>query len=610
MGLTDEGTETKPAARASKLLRADRWLPLVVLGLGLVITYSLWENEQQIIAQDLKLNFDFSVQENISLIKQRMLAYEQVLRGARGLFSASESVGRREFHDYVSALGLEDTYPGIQGVGFSLIVPAAQKESHIESIRGEGFPGYTIKPEGGRETYSSIIYLEPFTGRNLRAFGYDMFSEKVRRIAMERARDTGKVALSGKVRLVQEDGDLEQAGVLIYLPVYANGKHLDSVAARRSAIIGWVYSPFRMNDLMAGLFGRHANEMDLEIYDGTEISGKTLLYHSARNYSTRQTGPQLHAIRHLQIAGQTWTVAFRTLPPFEDQDKRGKAGDVAIVGTVLSLLLTLITWLLASARTRAVESREALAIKQKQLEDLNLSLEQRVIDRTAELERLNRELESFCYSISHEIQAPIARLDGFSSAIAEAVKAGGPDDDVVYLASRLEVASQRLRHVIDSLLVMYRMGSIEIERTSVDLSELCGQILGELLENCTGRTITTTIAPKVLVQGDRRMLDTCLRLLLENAVKYSAGNPEAAIEFGKTEHAGETVLFVRDNGVGFDMAYADKLFQPFSRLHNEYEFEGSGTGLPTAQRIIERHGGRIWCEAEPGRGATFFFTLA
>lgn len=610
MGLTVEIPDTKPAAKASRLLRADRWLPLVVLGLGLVITYTLWKNEQHIITQDHQLNFDFSVQENLSLIKQRMLAYEQVLRGVRGLFSASDSVGRSEFHDYVSALGLEDTYPGIQGVGFSLIVPAALKESHIESVRGEGFPGYTIKPEGVRKNYSAIIYLEPFSGRNLRAFGYDMFSEKVRRVAMERARDTGTVALSGKVKLVQENGEQEQAGVLIYLPVYANGKPHNSLESRRSAIIGWVYSPFRMGNLMAGLFGRHGNEMDIEIYDGTEISEKTLLYNSARLRPARQIAPQLHDIRRIQIAGQTWTVAFRSLPTLANHDKSGKAGDIAIVGIVLSILLTLITRLLAAAQSRAVESREALAIKQKQLEDLNLSLEQRVIERTAELERLNRELESFCYTISHEIQAPIARLHGFSTAIAEAVRAGGPDDDTVYLASRLGVASQRLRHVIDSLLVMYRMGSIEIEREPVDLSELCGRILEELLAKGTGRTITTTIAPGVVVQGDRRMLDTCLRLLLDNAVKYSAGNPEATIEFGKTEHAGEAVLFIRDNGVGFDMAYAGKLFQPFSRLHNEYEFEGSGTGLPTAQRIIERHGGRIWCEAEPGRGATFFFTLA
>jgi len=590
------------------LLRLGHWLPLVVLAVGLIVTCQLWKHEQQIVARDLRENFNFLVQEDLTLIKQRMLAYEQVLRGARGLFAASESVERREFHDYVSALGLEDTYPGIQGVGFSLIVPAARLQTHLESVRREGFPEYTIRPDRERAIYTSIIYLEPFAGRNLRAFGYDMFSEQVRRVAMERARDKGMVALSGKVRLVQETGEREQAGVLIYLPVYANGKPHDSVDARRSAIIGWVYSPFRMDDLMAGLFGRRANEIDIEIYDGEEISEKTLLHDSDKIRFAGVMEAPLLAVRRLEIAGQSWTVAFRSLPPFEERQESGKAGYVAIMGIVLSLLLTLITWLLARGRSRAMEAREALAIKQKQLEDLNLSLEQRVAERTSELERLNRELESFCYSISHEIQAPIARLDGFSTAIVESVKDCG-SDEVVYLAERLGIASRRLRSVIDSLLVMYRLGSTEIESEPVDLSELCGRILGELRGNAAGRTIKATIAPNVVVQGDRGMLNTCLRHLLENAVKYSARNSEAAVEFGKTVQAGETVFFVKDNGVGFDMAFTGKLFQPFGRLHSESEFEGSGTGLPTVQRIIERHGGRIWAEAAPGNGATFFFTL-
>lgn len=608
MALTDENPAKASGENMPDLLRLGHWLPLVVLAVGLIVTYQLWKHEQLAVARDLRENFNFLVQEDLTLIKQRMLAYEQVLRGARGLFAASESVERHEFHDYVSALGLEDTYPGIQGLGFSLIVPAARLQTHLESVRREGFPEYTIRPDRERAIYTSIIYLEPFAGRNLRAFGYDMFSEQVRRVAMERARDTGMVALSGKVRLVQETGEREQAGVLIYLPVYANGKPHDSVDARRSAIIGWVYSPFRMDDLMAGLFGRRANEIDIEIYDGEEISEKTLLHDSDKIRFAGVMEAPLLAVRRLEIAGQSWTVAFRSLQPFEDRQESGKAGYVAIMGIVLSLLLTLITWLLARGRSRAMEAREALAIKQKQLEDLNLSLEQRVAERTSELERLNRELESFCYSISHEIQAPIARLDGFSTAIVESVKDSG-SDEVVYLAERLGVASRRLRSVIDSLLVMYRLGSTEIEPEPVDLSELCGRILGELRGNAAGRTIKATIAPNVVVQGDRGMLNTCLRHLLENAVKYSARNYEAAVEFGKTVQAGETVFFVKDNGVGFDMAFAGKLFQPFGRLHSESEFEGSGTGLPTVQRIIERHGGRIWAEAAPGNGATFFFTL-
>lgn len=608
MAPTDENPPAKSVTTMYDLLRVGHWLPLVVLGVGLLVTHQLWMHERQTVVRDLRVNFDFRTQETLTLIKQRMLAYEQVLRGARGVFVASGSVERREFHHYVAALGLEDTYPGIQGVGFSLIIPAARIQSHIESVRGEGFPEYTVKPDREREIYTSIIYLEPFTGRNLRAFGYDMFSEEVRRAAMERARDTGTVALSGKVRLVQETGEREQAGVLSYLPVYANGRPHDSVEARRAAIIGWVYSPFRMDDLMSGLFGQRADEIDFEIYDGKEISEKTLLHDSDTVRFAGVMEPPMHAVRRIEIAGRHWTVAFRPLPPFEKRLRHYHAGYVAVTGTVLSLLLTLITWLLAYGRSRAVEARETLAIKQKQLEELNLSLEQRVAERTAELERLNRELESFCYSISHEIQAPIARLDGFSAAIAESVQGSG-SDEVVYLAERLGVACQRLRSVIDSLLVMYRLGSTEIETESVDLSELCGQILGELEENAAGRNLRVTIAPNVVVQGDRQMLDTCLRHLLGNAVKYSARNPEAAVEFGKSVLAEETVFFVRDNGVGFDMAFAGKLFEPFSRLHTESEFEGSGTGLPTVQRIIERHGGRIWAEAQPGKGATFFFTL-
>ena len=608
MALTEEIPSAKTAESRPNLPQFGHWLPLVVLGIGMLITHQLWKHEQQSVARDLQSNFDFYVQEDVTLLRQRMLAYEQVLRGARGLFAASEDVTRREFRDYVAALGLEDTYPGIQGVGFSLIVPAAKLQSHIESIRREGFPNYTIWPDRERETYTSIIYLEPFRDRNLRAFGYDMFSEQVRRTAMERARDTGKVALSGKVRLVQETGTKEQAGVLTYLPVYENGKPHDSVESRRSAIIGWVYSPFRMDDLMAGLFGQRGNEIDIEIYDEGEISEKTLLHDSDNIRFAGVMAPPLLAIRRIEIGGRTWTAAFRPLPPFEKRMKSGQPVHVAVTGIMLSLLLTLITMLLARGRSRAMEAKEALAAKQKQLEELNLSLEKRVAERTAELERLNRELESFCYSISHEIQAPIARLDGFSKAIGESVKEA-ESDEVVYLAERLGVASRRLRSVIDSLLVIYRLGRTKLEMEPVDLSQLCGRILNELRSNVPARTFKATIAPDVVVQGDRRMLYACIRHLLENAVKYSARNPNATVEFGKTVQTKETVFFVRDNGVGFDMAFAGTLFEPFSRLHNESEFEGSGTGLPTVQRIIERHGGRIWAEASPGNGATFFFTL-
>ena len=180
---TDPTPPTSVSTRA--WLSRGPYLPWLVLAVLLTITYEFWKIAQRNVTQELQTYFDFRVREANSRIEQRMMAYEQVLRGAEGLFAASTSVERDEFRAYVSTLRLEQNYPGIQGVGFSLIVPAAQKDKHTAAIRKEGFPAYAIRPEGERDPYTSIIYLEPFTDRNLRAFGYDMYSEPVRRAAME-----------------------------------------------------------------------------------------------------------------------------------------------------------------------------------------------------------------------------------------------------------------------------------------------------------------------------------------------------------------------------------------------------------------------------------------
>ena len=246
-----------------------------------------------------------------------------------------------------------------------------------------------------------------------------------------------------------------------------------------------------------------------------------------------------------------------------------------------------------------------------ELRSLNAELEQNVANRTADLKRLNRELESFCYSISHELRAPIARLMGFSRLLTEAA-ASSPElrtDELPFLAERIGVASLRLREVIDSLLLLNRLSRVEIRCERINLSELAESIVGELLEKADGRAVQVRITPDIVVHRDKSMLEICLRNLLDNALKFSSKKAEAEVEFGRVVLAGESVFFVKDNGAGFDLCFAEKLFEPFSRLHSEDEFEGSGMGLPAAQMIVERHGGRIWAEAQEGRGAIFYFTL-
>lgn len=245
---------------------------------------------------------------------------------------------------------------------------------------------------------------------------------------------------------------------------------------------------------------------------------------------------------------------------------------------------------------------------EEKLRVLNEELDYRVTLRTAELERLNNELQSFCYSISHELRAPLARLEGFSEAIAESVAQKNLDESVHY-AERIGIASRRLRSVIDNLLLMNRLSREELTLESVNLSKMAHEIVADLLGEEKGRSIKVTVEPDLVVEGDRSMLAICLKNLLGNAVKYTSRTPDAEIEFGRSSQTGETVYFVRDNGVGFDMTYAEKLFEPFCRLHQQMEFEGNGIGLPIVQRIIERHHGRIWADAKEGKGATFYFNL-
>lgn len=245
---------------------------------------------------------------------------------------------------------------------------------------------------------------------------------------------------------------------------------------------------------------------------------------------------------------------------------------------------------------------------EEKIRKLNEQLENRVRERTAELERMNRELEGFCYAISHEFRAPLARLEGFGTMLMELAQDTG-NERIIHSARRIVAAGTRLRTVIDALLAMNRLSRAEIQLQQLDLSEMVRQIVAEIFDGDPQWTARVMIAPEVTARGDRYMVEICLRNLLGNAVKYSSRESEAIVTFGQSVIDGEQVYFVRDNGVGFDMEYAKNLFQPFCRLHNEEEFEGTGVGLATVQRIIERHNGRIWAEAVPGSGATFFFTL-
>ncbi len=313
----------------------------LALALGLLMTFGLWFWAERNFQRDTQAYFDFRVRQLVDRIDKRLENYRQVLHGTRGLFSASVSVERGEFHEYVAALHLEQRYPGIQGVGFSFIVPKEELDRHTQQIRRQGFPDYQIYPPGERNIYTSIIYLEPFTGRNLRAFGYDMFSEPIRHQAMVYARDNDRVGLSGKVTLVQETDKDIQAGFLMYLPVFKNGQPHGDEQQRRANIIGWVYSPFRIKDFMEGIGGERAGDLYLSIYDGDQVSDAALLY---RDQTAQIPADAFKVTRQLSVGGHTWTLVINSEPGLKNRFDHDQSLIILISGVTLSVLLALLIW--------------------------------------------------------------------------------------------------------------------------------------------------------------------------------------------------------------------------------------------------------------------------
>jgi PAS domain S-box-containing protein len=261
---------------------------------------------------------------------------------------------------------------------------------------------------------------------------------------------------------------------------------------------------------------------------------------------------------------------------------------------------------------RELARRAILAVENaklyKELQDVNQELEQRVAKRTLELEAINKELEAFSYSVSHDLRAPLRSIDGFSNKILKDYGSQFDESAKDYFA-RIMNASRKMGTLIDDLLKLARLSRVEMKIEQVNLSDMASAVVSELKETNPERRLEFEVQENMVELADRNLIRIALENMLGNAWKYSKNNPLTIIKFASVQKDEKTVYYISDNGVGFDMRYADKLFGAFQRLHNVSDFEGTGIGLATVQRIIRRHHGNIWADSEINKGTTFFFTL-
>jgi signal transduction histidine kinase len=586
-----------------------RLAALCALLLGAGLTLILWWSAQNQAHQEAQQRFEFQVRETQLAIRQRLLAYEHVLRGAAGLFAASRQVGRDEWRRYIESLHLQSSYPGILGLGFSQWLQPGEGQALIQKMRAEGLSNFDIWPQSEHDAHSSIVFLEPANWRNQRALGFDMYSEATRRDAMERARDLATPIASGRVRLVQETESAPQHGFLMYLPVYPDGLVPADLQARRQALQGFVYSPFRMDDLMQGIFGAQAKPMvRLQIFDDASVDPERLMYDSFAGAAATDTS-HFKRLRHVNFNGRQWTLCFASLPGFEHSIERQKPAMILGGGLLTSLLLAILVLLLGANRTRSQQLARANQGLQEEITERR-KLADALVQSRDKAEAANQAKSEFLSNVSHELRTPLTLI---LAPVEELLDAAEPATrrPLARIKRNALILLNRVNDLLD--FAKAEAGMNELHPRHVDLHQLISQLADDAAQLATNKNclLHWQIDPK-LTWGclDPDHLEKILLNLLSNAIKFTP--PGGRIELTAFIHDEQQFsISVSDSGPGISQEQLPLLFQRFQQLDNSTtrEHGGTGLGLALTKELVELMGGTIEVHSEVGNGCCFLVQL-
>jgi signal transduction histidine kinase len=419
-----------------------------------------------------------------------------------------------------------------------------------------------------------------------------MFSEPVRRTAMETALHTGQPAVSGMVTLVQETENDVQPGFLMYMPLYRKGMAIDTPSRRRAAIEGFVYSPFRIRDFMQGIQGHGLRNISFELFDGMDPSPETLLYDEDNWLSySHEDMPPLSVLHSIEIGGHHWTMYLHSYAADGMAPEAVQPMVVALCGALIDVMLLLVI----------------VSISREEKNAKRLAAE--LLAKTEALQRSNKNLQQYAYVASHDLQEPLRTVISFVQLLERRYAAQLDQTAHEYIALACGGA-RRMKLLINDLLEFSRVDTYGQEFAFVDMGQLAKdaiQSLGASIE-AAGASVRIDLELPV-VQGDSGQLYRVFQNLIGNAIKYRHPDRRPEIIVSVRQNGAAWEFSVADNGIGIQPEYWETIFVIFQRLHRQDEYEGTGIGLAVCRQIVERHNGRIWVDSRPGLGSTFYFSL-
>ncbi|HUP46805.1 MAG TPA: CHASE domain-containing protein [Thermoanaerobaculia bacterium] len=531
---------------------------------------------------------DFERERSAALddIRFRSDTYVNVLRAAGGLFAAGQNVTRDQFRSYVQALEIPKRHPGIQGIGLSVRVRGQHLQGVVMEMRLNEFADFRVWPEEPpRDEYHTIVLLQPLDDRNRAAIGYDMSTNVTRYQAMTRARDTGEAAATAPVRLVQEiDPGEEQRGFLIYVPVYTARGTPATVEERRDKLYGYVYAPFRANDLFNAIFASQSRDVAFSIFDGNNP-----FYVSSPAPSE---SPRYESASTIEVGGREWTVRIAS---------RRIAGanpviftlSTAVGGVIISLLLFALLRMQLRGRARAEQIADTL----RQSE--------------AELQAANRAKDEFLATLSHELRTPMTAIMGWSKLLGEEL-----DEDTRAVAvDAIQKSSAAQAQLIEDLLDVSRItaGKMKIEPAPLELAPIVDLAVAAVAPAAEAKGIDVRLQlpeTPLIVCGDPARLQQIIWNLVSNAVKFTPSG--GTVDLRLRAEGEEAVVDVIDSGEGIDPAFLPHVFERFRQADSSTTraYTGLGLGLAIVRHLVELHGGSVAAHSDGDQeGSTFTVRL-